>query len=156
VEKVPFIWDNFPLLALVGPLAYAATRRRWAAGLAHATVAMIGALTLWARLGYAASSVVTLIVGAVVSGLCVEGWAWLLPRVKGSGDPDAWKREVAWLAAMGTVDVTVLNAVIISPNAALHVGEWIGGTLLGAAGWFLGDLAQQFLYFQQTGLRRPR
>jgi len=114
------------------------------------------ALTLWARLSYAASSVVTLIIGAVVSGLCVEGCARQLPRVKGSGDPDAWKREGAWLAVMGTVGVVVLNAVIISPNAALHVGEWIGGTLLGAAGWFLGDLAQQFLYFQQTGLRRPR
>lgn len=156
VEGVPFIWDNFPLLALVGPLAYAATRRRWAAGLAHATVAVIGALTLWARLGYAASSVGTLVTGAAFSGLCVEGWVWLLPRVKGSGDPDAWKREGAWLAVMGTVGVTVLNAVVVSLNYALTVGPWIGGTLLGAAGWFLGDLVQEFFYYQQTGLRRPR
>jgi len=72
------------------------------------------ALTLWARLSYAASSVVTLIIGAVVSGLCVEGWAWLV--------------------VMGMVGVTVLNAVLISLNCALNIGAWIGGMLLGADG----------------------
>jgi len=156
VAKMPFIWSNFPPLALVGSLAYAATRRRWTAGLGHAMMAVVGALTLWTRLGYTASSIGALIVGALISGLCVESWGWLLPRGKGRGDPGAWKREMAWLAIMGVIGVTVLHAVVFSLSYALNVGTWIGSTLLGAVGWFLGDLVQEYLYFQQTGLRRPR
>jgi hypothetical protein len=36
----------------------------------------------------------------------------------------------------------------------LRPAMWLGAAVMGALGWFLGDLAQQYLLLRQTGLKR--
>ena len=38
--------------------------------------------------------------------------------------------------------------------SAFNVVAWAIAFLLGVAGWFVGDMAQGYLYLKQTGVRR--
>lgn len=156
ISQVGFLWDNLQLLAAVAPLVYAATQRRWIAGPAHALVTGIGGLTLRARLGYSMQQANVLIAGALVSGLVVEGYVWLLSRLTDTNRFEDWKKEAVCLAFMGALGAVLASGIAASPDYFLKVGVWIGGLILGAVGWFLGDMAQQYLYLKQTGLRRER
>ena len=156
ISQVDFLWDNLQLLAAVAPLAYAATQRRWIAGPAHALVTGIGGLTLWMRLGHSMQHAGALVASALISGLVVEGYVWLLSRLTDTGGFEDWKREAVCLAFMGALGAVLASGIAASPDYFLKAGSWIGGLTLGAVGWFLGDMMQQYLHLKQTGLRRER
>jgi serine/threonine-protein kinase len=146
------IWDNVDFIAIIAPLVYAALRRRYVTGAAHALVAAVGSASVWMSVHHRAP-LERIVIVALLTGVFVEGWLWLLARVKGRA-PDAWQREVAWLALMAVIATAALRALIADPTYGLRVGLWIVSALLGGAGWFIGDLAQQYLFLKQQGFRR--
>jgi uncharacterized membrane protein YeaQ/YmgE (transglycosylase-associated protein family) len=78
--KVPFIYDYVQFYAMIGPLAYAATGRRTGRALAAHTlvIAVVGTL-LGERLSIPQNTG-RLLLAAVVSGLLMEGVAFLAER----------------------------------------------------------------------------
>lgn len=156
ISQIGFLWENLQVLAAVAPLTYAAAQRRWVAGLTHALVTGVGGATLWARLGYSMQHSDVLLASALISGLAVEVCIWLLARIKDVGETDDWKTEASWLAFTGALGAMLASGIAASPDYLLKVGAWIAGAILGAVGWFLGDMIQQYLWLRQTGLQRER
>lgn len=152
LSRIPWIWDNADFIALVAPLAYAATRKRFVAGIAHTTVATFGGIAVWSSLGYT-PPVPTLLAVGLTAGAFAELWLALLPKIRGTG-ADPWQREVGWLAVMAVIVATVGRVVLVSPAFGLSPTMWIFSALIGALGWFLGDLVQQYLFLRQRGFRR--
>jgi serine/threonine-protein kinase len=86
VVQIPWLWYYLPSYAVVAPLVYAAVGRRpGRAGVAHALVAIIGGLALRTSMG-TMSHVEELVVGALVSGLVVEGVGYLGKRVSAGNE----------------------------------------------------------------------
>jgi len=150
----PLIWNNVPSFAIVGPLAYAAARRRGAAILAHVPITLAGWLTWWARSGYAPASYAPLLLGTVISGLVLEGGLYYLPQIRGKARDEAWKREIAWFALLAVVAAVSFYAIFTGIETVMRPGMWVGAAVMGSLGWFLGDLVQQWLYLRKTGMRR--
>jgi hypothetical protein len=146
------IWNNVDFIAIVAPLVFAAARRRYVTGAAHTLVAAVGSASVWLSVHHRAP-LERIVIVALLTGIFVEGWLWLLDRVKGR-TLDAWQREVAWLALMAVIATTALRVLIADPTYGLQVGLWIISALLGGLGWFIGDLIQQYLFLKQQGLRR--
>ena len=92
--------------------------------------------------------------GLVVSGLLIEGFAWLLPRVQGKRRGEAWVREMLWLTAMGVSATLAYTIVAWGIRWITHPLLWISSACMGALGWFLGDMVQQYFLYRQTGMRR--
>ena len=158
MKRVPVLWNNLPLLAIVGPLAYAATRRRWVTLLAFGSVGFLGGAILWLQFAYKSENYGLLFLGAVASGLFMELWVAILPKLKG-GRSDAWLLEMVWLGIMAAVGVTILYAIPAIPVGdfdVLRAGRWIGAMVLGSVGWFLGDMVDQYLFLRRTGIKRAR
>lgn len=154
-RNLPFVWNNVPAFVIAGPMAYAAARRRGAAILAHVPITLVGWLVLWARVGGAPDSYVPLLLGATVSGLAIELGLHFLPQIRGKARDEAWKREIAWFALLAVVAAVSFFALLEDPAHSMRSAMWLGAAVLGALGWFLGDLVQQWLYLRQTGIRRP-
>ncbi|MDH7487086.1 MAG: hypothetical protein QHJ81_12515 [Anaerolineae bacterium] len=155
-RNLPFIWDNVPAFVIAGPLAYAAARRRGAAILAHVPVTLVGWLILWARVGGAPDSYGPLLLGTAISGLAMEVGLYFLPQIRGKAGDAAWKREVAWFALLGVVAAIFFFVFLEGLAYSMRPAMWLGAAALGALGWFLGDLVQQWVYLRQTGMQRPK
>jgi len=153
--QMRWIWNNVPFWATVGPFAYAATRRRFVGGLAHAIVVPLGQRLVLDQIERHIVSVPDLVLGAVASAAVLEGMIALLPRVLGKrtrDDAGAWQREAGWLGLAAVLAYIVLQWPANGLEAALNVVAWAFAFLLGAGGWFLGDLVQGYVYLKQTGV----
>lgn len=146
LSKVAWFSDNVALIAMVGPFAFAATRRRGAMGLAHTTVALAGGQLVWLRLGYQAD-LSDLIAGALLSALVMEFSVTYLPVVlagRNRDDPGAWQREVLWLMVIALVGHLVLHYLANVWLLAFNPLSWAISALLAVVGWFFGDLIQGY------------
>ena len=150
----PIIAYNVPAFVITGPAAYAAARRRGAAILAHVPITLVGFLTWWARSGYVPSGYWPLVLGTAISGLAIEVGMYCLPQVKGKAGDEAWKREIVWFGLLGVVIAISFYAFSESMAYSMRPGMWLWAAVLGALGWFLGDLVQQWVFLRQTGVRR--
>jgi len=148
LDELEFNWNNVPLVALFGALGYAAYPRRGAAFITHVllTSALVTAVWMQIPLPY---SWLMLPLAVVISGVFMEIWVAFMPRLKGSLGTEAWKREALWLAFMAGIGSTLFNLVISGGSIGIDLVRFLVGAGLGAAGWFLGDLLQQFM------LQRP-
>jgi len=147
LRRQTLLWNNLPLVAVVGPLAYAAARRRGAALLAHASSAILGGAVLWQRVSYASENYALLLAGALLSGVFME--LWLTPLMRRDRQGPSWVVEVVWLALMACLGVAILYGLTVGVDELQRVGQWLGAALLGGLGWFLGDLI-----YQSIALRR--
>jgi hypothetical protein len=156
LSKFPFIWNTIPSFAIVAPMVYTAVRRHWVASLAHALVVVLGEVVIGLRLHYMDWSKVLPLasLAAVLTGLLIEAFVWLLPRVRGKNREEAWQRELAWLVTMTMIVAIIVTGIVWGWPPAASVGMWISAAILGVVGWFLGDLVQQYLYMRQTSLKR--
>jgi hypothetical protein len=61
---------------------------------------------------------------------------------------------MAWFTLLGVA--AAISFYVFSGDMAFSMrpSMWLGAAVLGALGWFLGDLVQQWLYLRQTGMRR--
>ena len=153
--RIPIIWNNVRFESTVGPFAYAATRRRFVGGLAHFVVVTLGQWLVLVMIGREIASVPGLLLGAVLSAAVIEGMIRLLPRVlggRGRDDAGAWQREAAWLGLAAVLAQIALQWPANGLANAFNVVAWLFAFLLGAGGWFLGDLAQGYVYLKQTGM----
>jgi len=153
--RIPIVWNNVRFESAVGPFAYAATRRRFVGGLAHFVVVVLGQWLVLEMIGREIASVPGLLLGAALSAAVIEGMIRLLPRVlggRGRDDAGAWQREAAWLGLAAVLAQIALQWPANGLVNAFNVVAWLFAFLLGAAGWFLGDLAQGYVYLKQTGM----
>lgn len=154
-REAPIIWNNVPAFVMAGPMAYAALQRRWTAFFTHIIVTVVGWLTWWARSGYTPLTYTPFLAATVFSGGAIELAMAYLPRIKGKLGADAWKREIGWYALTTVAAAMTFYSVMGGIFFALQPGMWVGSAMLGASGWFLGDLVQQWLYLRKTGIPRP-
>ncbi len=137
--KVPLFWNNVEFSALIAPLAYAAIRRRGAAGIAQIAIAATGGIITQNRLGYATLSAFSAILIAFVCGAFVEVWLLALKPQKKSSD--VWLWELLWLMPLAMI----VGALVRVPY---RLEYWFNPFLalislvLGGVGWFCGDLVQ--------------
>jgi len=150
--RARWFWDNVDFVAIVAPLVYAAARKRYVTGLAHAGVTVAGSLAIWSALEREAP-VEMILLGAALTGVLVEIWLALLGRVRGKG-ADPWLREVGWLALLAVIVTATLRVMTGTVSFGLNPILWFVSALLGTFGWFIGDLIQQYLFLKQQGLRR--
>ncbi len=153
--RIPVIWNNVRFESVVGPFAYAATRRRFAGGLAHFIVVVLGQWLVLTQIDRVITSVPALLLGGVLSAAVIEGMIWLLPRVlggRGRDDAGAWQREAGWLGLAAVLAYITLQWPANGLATAFNVVAWLFAFMLGAAGWFLGDMVQGYVYMKQTGM----
>ena len=153
--RIPIVWNNVRFESAVGPFAYAATRRRFVGGLAHFVIVVLGQWLVLAQINRVPTSVPGLLLGAALSAAVIEGMIRLLPRVlggRGRDDAGAWQREAAWLGLAAVLAQIALQWPANGLVNAFNVVAWLFAFLLGAVGWFLGDLAQGYVYLKQTGM----
>ena len=155
--RIPLIWNNVRFEAAVGPFAYAATRRRFVGGLAHFVVVVLGQWLVLTQIDRGITSVPGLLLGAALSAAVIEGMVALLPRVLGPRqreDEGAWQREAGWLGLAAMLAQIALQWPANGMATALNIVALPIAFLLGVAGWFVGDLAQGYIYMRQTGVHR--
>jgi hypothetical protein len=102
-------------------------------------------LTLWARFADGPADYTPFLLGVILSGLVIEGGLALCYRMTPANNPDAWRRELAWY-----VGVTMLAALVFYAcwRSNILVDQpllWVAAALIGALGWFLGDLLKEWL-----------
>lgn len=152
--SVPWLWNNIPLIALAGPAAYAASRRRFATAIAHTIIAVIGGVTIYASIGSSNDEnyLPMLIVGALVSALVMEAIAFFVDRgyrkAQQTGKDNA-NQEVIWLAVMAVVGTVILQATAFGLEAINPV-LLIAAAVMGVIGWFIGDLLKEAIANRQT------
>ena len=156
LKEAPVNWNNVPIVAVFGALGYAAYPKRGAAFTSHVLLSIILVVTIWLRLGSQGYSWGSLFLGALVSGAFMELWVAFLPKVKGSQGSEAWVRELSWMAVMAVVGTILFLGLVTDWVTGLNPWQWLVSAGLGAAGWFLGDLLQQYLLHRQTGLPRMK
>jgi len=149
--KVPLFWHNVEFSAMIGALAYTATRRRGAAGIAQAVIAATGGIVTQNRLGYMPEAAVAGIGAALLCGGFVELWLRALDPKKDSSV--VWVHELLWLIPMAIIAATLVR-LPYGLNYAVNIVLVITSAVLGGLGWFCGDLVQQTLYYRQFGRRR--
>jgi len=149
--KVPLFWHNVEFSAMIGALAYTATRRRGAAGIAQAVIATTGGIVTQNRLGYMPEAAVAGIGAALLCGGFVELWLRALDPKKDSSV--VWVHELLWLIPMAIIAATLVR-LPYGLNYAVNIVLVITSAVLGGLGWFCGDLVQQTLYYRQFGRRR--
>ncbi len=153
-REAPWFWENVPGFCIAGPLAYAATRKRWAAGVTQAAVTIVGWLTWALRSPGLPMDWGGFLVATLLSAAAVEGMMWATPKVVGRRGPDAWQREIGWFALSAMVTAVVFYAILAGPSTVLRFGLLIGALFVGALGWFLGDLVNQAVQLRKGGMRR--
>ncbi len=153
LEKTKFNWNLVPFMAIFGALGYAAYPKRWVAFLSHSVLSGVMVATIWARTNRGFGWP-WLIAGAIVSGLLMEAWVHFLPAIKRTGQADPWKREVLWLSGMSVLGIIALLLIISKATTGYNPIQWLFAALLGAAGWFLGDMVNQYILFRRVGLHR--
>ncbi len=155
--RYPVIWNNVPSFVIVAPLVYSAVRQPWVASIAHVLIAIVGGLVIGIRLhpgDPTAWRMDLVLIAAILTGLMIEGFVRLLPRLRGKNREEAWQREMAWLVAMAVTAAVIMVGIVWGWTWATTVWLWINAAILGTLGWFLGDLVQQYMFMRQTGLKR--
>ena len=150
-REIAFVWNNVPLIGLVGALVYAATRRPWVSAAVHTLTALLGGLVLWQRLGIYSGYYSALFFGAVGSGLFVRVWLEFLPKIKPHNADLPWY-EAGWLVLMTMLAVAILYGAV-NVRELLRVGQWFGAAAIGGIGWFLGDIVHQYVILQMAAKR---
>ena len=152
----PGLWNYSRFEAAAGPFGYAATRRRFVGGLAHfIAIVVLQPLALWFGLSARVANWPRLLLGAALGAVIIEMMIALLPRVLGGRrreDAGAWQREASWLGVTAVLAVIATQWLVNGIVVALDPIYWIVAFMLGAAGWFLGDLVQGYVYLKQTGM----
>lgn len=148
-----FDWNLVPIFAVFGPLGFAAYPKRGMAILSHSVLTSTLVWTISARLDMWFTIEATLL-AVLASGALMEFWLLLLPKIKGPGGQEAWKREVAWYGMMGIPAMFVFYLLLGGGAVGMNPLGWLIGGGLCAAGWFLGDLIYQGLLYRQTGVRQ--
>jgi len=155
--QYPVIWNNIPLVSIVAPLIYTATRRKYTAPLGHIVFSLVGIGITGARRleidpGQWQSGPTLLAI--IVSGVLIEFFTRTLPKVRGRSQDDAWQRELAWLCLMAISVSALMLSLAWGWDFGMNPIMWSAAAVLGALGWFIGDSIQQWLLFKQTGLKR--
>ena len=153
-RDLPFVWSNVPAFCIAGPLAYAAIRKPGAALLAQVLVTLVGWLAWWLRSGSSIPDYGTFFLATIASGFVAEAAMMCLSYVRGASGNDAWKREVVWFMLSSAAISITFYLIMYGAPSALRPAMWVGSALLGAAGWFIGDLVQQWIYLRHHGMRR--
>ena len=155
--NIPEIWNNLPSIAIIAPLVYTATQRRWVASIAQIAFSLMGAVITGSQrfTNSADWKLPETLLAALVAALLIEGFVRQLPKVRGQRRDEAWLRELAWLDVMA-ICVSALMLLPWSINYVLNPVMWIGAIVMGSLGWFAGDSVQQYLYLKQTGIQRGR
>jgi len=134
-----------PAFLLAGPTVYAATRRIGFAFITHVAITLAGWATIWARLGAETVDYRGFLLGIVLSGLVIESGLALFYRLtKTTRQANVWLREILVYAGV-TVVANLVFYLCWRINAL--TGEpvlWLGAALVGAVGWFLGDLMKEW------------
>ncbi|WP_455387522.1 hypothetical protein [Petrachloros mirabilis] len=130
------LWDQFPIVALIAPLFYVVYRKTWLTLAGYATTIAIGGMVVYAQTGrFTPERVGTLIAGAILAGLFIEGLLFLLDRYTNAGETR--RNEMLALSGVATVSTIFLDFMVL--GYLPWKGIWIA-PLLGALGWALGDL----------------
>ncbi len=153
LQPIPLFWNNVDASAIIAPLAYAATRKRGVAGIALGAIAGIGGIITQMQTSttqYGALSMLAALVVAALAGGFAEVWLRALDPKKKS--EDVWQREIAWLALMSAITVAIVRLPYIAVYG-LQLAQPFVSALLGALGWFSGDLVWQTIQtrFQRLG-----
>jgi len=143
-----FIWNNIPVVSLAAPLVYAAVPRRWVASITHACLAIAGGSTIIIRLSMANEFLFRLFIGAVLSAGFIEIWLRNVDRVRGEKGENAWKRELAWFCSMSVIATALLYQITF--RRGLNLWLLLGASLIGALGWFIGDLIKEYLLLRKS------
>jgi serine/threonine-protein kinase len=157
MDRLNFNWNNVLFMAIFGALGYAAFPRRGVAFASHTILTLLFVFTIWARLGDQGFSILNLLLGALASGAFMEVWVIFLPRLKAGGgsaaDHRGWLWELGWLMLMAVIGTAIFIGITSSWRVTgLKPLQIIFSALLGALGWFLGDLFNQFQTFRKDGL----
>jgi serine/threonine-protein kinase len=153
LSQITAIWWNFiPIMAIFGPLGYAAYPKRGSAALSHGGMSFILVAVIWLRLGDTQSYTwVGLILATLLSAAFVELWAWFLPKIKGRLGDEGWRREAAWLAGMAVFGTAIFMGVTTAGVSGFHPIQWLISAILGSIGWFIGDFTKQSLLHRKSG-----
>lgn len=147
-------WNNVPFMAIFGALGYAAYPKRAAAFIAHSLLTTAMVATVWARVGEQSFSIIKLIFAVIASGLFMEFWLIFIGFVRGKGGKDAWMREAVWLVGMSVIGMALFFGIITNLKSGYHPLQLLFAAFFGGAGWFLGDLIQQYFVLRRTGASR--
>ncbi len=143
---------NYPMLATVGVLAYAASRKIWAP---LVTFTPLGILASWLTrvqldrigAGYLFVDFNIVILASVAVGLFMTGWAYLQPRIVGKERPEEYtdaeqRLDMVWAIVMGFIGAITFTAAIHLQSVWSYPSMYLFAALNGLVGWFVGD----FLY----------
>lgn len=143
-RNFPALWYEVPAFMIAGPIAHAATRRLGPAFVAQVVVTLVVFLTAWARFGTWTYEPQAFLLGVTLSAILYEISFHLLDhRTNWAQTPDKWQREVGWYAVTAVIATICffLPWYLVRFQGGLWV--WLNTALVGAAGWFVGDLLQQ-------------
>jgi serine/threonine protein kinase len=162
LEKIKFDWNQVPMLAVFSAFAYAAYPRRGVVFMSQVVFSLVVVGTIWLRLDRMVYTWGALLLGAFGSAAVMEGWMLLLPRkvraqsYPGSSNEGSWWIEVIWLAIMAVLGTVIFLGLVTGWKTGYYPLQIILSALLGAIGWFIGDLLRQYLRYRQTGLQHLR
>jgi serine/threonine-protein kinase len=153
-NNFPLLWYELPAFLIAGPIAYATARRMGAAFTVQSITTFVVWFTIWLRFNtWPTASIFTgFLLGLLLSALVYEvGFYLLYNQTPWRGLPDFWKREIVWFGATGIV--AMLCFYLPWHGGALGNSFWVwpAAFVLGAGGWFLGDLAREAI-LQRTNI----
>lgn len=156
--NLPVLWYELPAFLMAGPMAYAAARRMGAAFVVQSLTTFIVWATIWLRFAaWPGQAMFTgFLLGLLLSALAYEISFYLLyQQASWRTQPDIWQREVVWYGVTGIVAAISFYAPWYGQNLSNSFWIWPGVFALGAAGWFLGDLAREAVLQRMRGASTP-
>lgn len=133
------LWDQFPIVALIAPVFYVVYRKTWLTLAGYAGTVAIGGVVVYAQTGrFTPERVGTLIAGAILAGLFIEGLIFAFDRYTNAGETR--RNELLALSAIATISTIFLDFMVL--GYLPWKGIWIA-PILGALGWVLGDRVLQ-------------
>ncbi len=156
LDKIPFDWNQVPIVAIFAALGYAAYPKRLTAFISQIFFSTAFVATVWLALGTQGYQWVSLFLGALASAIYMEVWVAVLPRIRGGRGGEAWLREAVWLALMEIVGTLLFFGVVSGWRTGLDPIQWLLSALFGVAGWFVGDFLQQYLLYRRTSSMQLR
>ena len=147
-HNLPFLWENIPVFALIGPMAYGALRRPGVALITHAVVVLTTWTTIWLRFGSGPGDINAFLLGTLLSAVVLEAALYyldhiLLPQHSGA---DPWKIELGWYAGLALIAVVTFFLPWGIQILGRYPGIWFGSVLVGGLAWFMGDFVHQWLH----------